>query len=142
VSLSAPDIPVEAYEYDPEQEAYQRHPASRPRLAPDPITNEEDMLELADRLEDASVEYKGTCDQAARADADYHRRFYGAMIALPANVRPAEVRKARAWMEAADEYEAWKILGAAQEGSRRHLESLHKKLDVRRTLAATYRLQG
>jgi hypothetical protein len=114
----------------------------RPRAAPNPAGNDDDMMDLANRLEEESVNYKELCEELARADADYHFVYHTAMVSLPINIKPAEKRKAMASIEAAEQYALFRLLQERQKGHLQYLRSISQKIDVSRTIAANYRGQG
>jgi hypothetical protein len=105
----------------------------------DSVDNDQNMLSLTDKYEDASEEHRKLCDELAHADADYHYAYYTAVMNLPKGLAPAEKRKAWASLKAHSEYEAYRLLQERQRASQQFLRSLEKKIDVRRSIGANMR---
>lgn len=140
--FSAPRYPAPSGPFPPSNRYQQSAKAFQPRNAPNPVRTEDDMMTLADRLEDESVAYKELCDELAAADADYHFVFHTALVNLPITIKPAEKRKAMASLEAHEQYAIYRMYQERQKASVQYLRSLSTKLDVMRSINANYRNQS
>jgi hypothetical protein len=116
-----------------------------PALARSPLTQhdvESLLLDLSDRLADATDEFRDLCDATSQAEMDYKHAFHSSVVALASGTKvTADVRKSTAWLRSENAERAYVTLTAAKEAAREHLRTLTTRIEALRTVSANVRNQ-
>lgn len=101
-----------------------------------------DQLEtLSQVLDDRTKEYAAYESNAVAAKRDYEIAYAKAYLAED-NTGPVEARTQRARLRTADERQAAEIAAAKVRSQKEAIKTLHARLDVARTMAATVRAES
>lgn len=134
--------PVPMFDPDaPDPEPPRRSP--RIRGVPNPQKVDELIVELVDILEDESVEYERLCHEEAQADADYQRGYLTDLEELKHTVAGSiDAKEKMAKLANIDAYEKRVVADGRAKGKLVYIQSLTRKIEALRTVAANYRAQS
>lgn len=100
------------------------------------------ILDLSDRLAEATEEYRDLCDSTSRAEMDYRHAYHSAVVTLASGAKvTADVRKSTAWLRSENAERAYVTLAAAKEAAREHLRTITTRIEALRTVSANVRGQ-
>lgn len=119
-------------------------PRRSPRIhgVPNPQKVDELIMELVDILEDESVEYERLCHEEAEADADYQRGYLTELEHLKHNTPGSiDAKEKMAKLANIEAYQKRVRAEGQAKGKLVYIQSLGKKIEALRTVAANYRHQ-
>ena len=119
-------------------------PRRSPRIqgVPNPHKVDELILTLVDILEDESVEYEALCHAEAEADADYQRGYLTTLEELKHTVAGSiDSKEKMAKLANIEAYQKRVRAEGQAKGKLVYIQSLGKKIEALRTVAANYRHQ-
>lgn len=104
---------------------------------------EQQIMEVAEALEEQTHLYADLADAAAVAEADYKLSYARAVVSMAAQPLKltAPEKSARAELSAAQELREWKLADARLKSTKEALVALRSRLDALRTLGANVRAQ-
>jgi|TARA_R110000824_G_scaffold237554_2_gene426350 hypothetical protein len=99
------------------------------------------LLRCVSRLEEETERYAEVSEARARAEAEFKRRYFTALVSQ-GKVETVARREAFAHLQAKDEFSDWKLFEAQEKATQQALIAVRTQIEALRTLSANVRAMG